>query len=87
MRISKLKLQAVRISLRWPPNTQAVRQENKEYIKAGDIVQAVVSQRWHTKIHTTPLEIYRALRVINPSPYMFYLRVAGVAQNLWGGDG
>ena len=50
----------------------------KEYIRAGDIVQAVVSQRWQTKIHTTPLEIYRALRVINPSPYMFYLRVAGV---------
>ncbi len=50
----------------------------KKYIQAGDIVQAVVSQRWQTKIHTTPFEIYRALRVINPSPYMFYLRVAGV---------
>lgn len=50
----------------------------KEYIQAGDIVQAVVSQRWNTKIRTTPLEIYRALRVINPSPYMFYLRIAGV---------
>ena len=50
----------------------------KEYIQAGDIVQAVVSQRWKTKIRTTPLEIYRALRVINPSPYMFYLRIAGV---------
>ena len=50
----------------------------KEYIQAGDIVQAVVSQRWQTRIRTSPLEIYRALRVINPSPYMFYLRVAGV---------
>ena len=50
----------------------------KEYIRAGDIVQVVVSQRWQTKIRTTPLEIYRALRVINPSPYMFYLRVAGI---------
>ncbi len=50
----------------------------KEYIRAGDIVQAVVSQRWQTRIGSSPLEIYRALRVINPSPYMFYLRVAGV---------
>jgi anthranilate synthase component 1 len=50
----------------------------KEYIRAGDIVQAVLSQRWETQIHTTPFQLYRALRVINPSPYMYYLRVAGV---------
>ena len=50
----------------------------KEYIRAGDIVQSVLSQRWETRIQTTPFEIYRALRVINPSPYMYYLRVAGV---------
>jgi anthranilate synthase component 1 len=50
----------------------------KEYIRAGDIVQAVLSQRWETQIHTTPFQLYRALRVVNPSPYMYYLRVAGV---------
>ncbi|MFO0730311.1 MAG: anthranilate synthase component I [Nitrospiraceae bacterium] len=50
----------------------------KEYIRAGDIVQAVLSQRWETQIHTTPFQLYRALRVINPSPYMYYLRIAGV---------
>ena len=50
----------------------------KEYIRAGDIVQAVLSQRWQTQLHTTPFQLYRALRVINPSPYMYYLRVAGV---------
>ena len=50
----------------------------KEYIRSGDIVQAVLSQRWETQIHTTPFQLYRALRVINPSPYMYYLRVAGV---------
>jgi anthranilate synthase component I len=50
----------------------------KEYIRAGDIVQAVLSQRWQTQIHTSPFQLYRALRVINPSPYMYYLRVAGV---------
>ena len=49
----------------------------KEYIQAGDIIQGVMSQRWQTTIRTNPLEIYRALRVINPSPYMFYLRIAG----------
>jgi anthranilate synthase component 1 len=50
----------------------------KEYIRSGDVVQAVLSQRWQTQIHTTPFQLYRALRVINPSPYMYYLRVAGV---------
>lgn len=59
-------------------NFEKMVMRTKEYIQAGDIVQAVVSQRWQTKIRTTPLEIYRALRVINPSPYMFYLRIAGV---------
>ncbi|MEE8124807.1 MAG: anthranilate synthase component I [Nitrospirales bacterium] len=49
----------------------------KEYIQAGDIIQGVMSQRWQTTIRTNPLEIYRALRVINPSPYMFYLRIGG----------
>ncbi|MCP9460430.1 MAG: anthranilate synthase component I [Nitrospira sp.] len=51
---------------------------SQEYIKAGDIFQVVLSQRWETGIRTTPLQIYRALRLINPSPYMYYLRVAGV---------
>jgi len=50
----------------------------KEYIRAGDIVQAVISQRWEARIQTAPFEIYRALRVVNPSPYMYYLRVGGV---------
>ncbi|MGQ0694839.1 MAG: anthranilate synthase component I [Nitrospiraceae bacterium] len=50
----------------------------KEYIKAGDIVQAVLSQRWETNVQAPPLQLYRALRVVNPSPYMYYLRVAGV---------
>ena len=50
----------------------------KDYIRAGDIVQTVVSQRWETRIKTTPFEIYRALRLINPSPYMYYLRIGGV---------
>jgi anthranilate synthase component 1 len=50
----------------------------KEYIGAGDIFQCVLSQRWETQIRTKPFELYRALRVINPSPYMYYLRLGGV---------
>ncbi len=46
----------------------------KEYIKAGDIFQVVPSQRFQTKISVEPYEIYRALRLINPSPYMYFLR-------------
>lgn len=50
----------------------------QEYIRAGDVFQTVVSQRWETRITTRPFEIYRALRIINPSPYMYYLRVGGI---------
>ncbi|MDH4161355.1 MAG: anthranilate synthase component I [Nitrospirota bacterium] len=46
----------------------------KEYIKAGDIFQVVPSQRFERKVTAEPFEIYRALRLINPSPYMYYLR-------------
>jgi anthranilate synthase component 1 len=47
----------------------------KEYIKAGDIIQAVLCQRLETETASDPFEIYRALRFINPSPYMFYLEL------------
>jgi anthranilate synthase component 1 len=50
----------------------------QEYIKAGDIFQCVLSQRWETNLQAPPFELYRALRVVNPSPYMYYLRIAGV---------
>ncbi len=51
---------------------QAV-QKCKEYIKAGDVFQVVISQRLTLNTQANPFNIYRALRVINPSPYMFYL--------------
>ncbi len=47
--------------------------EAKEYIKAGDIFQVVFSQRLQTSVRSRPLDIYRVLRTVNPSPYMFYL--------------
>ncbi|MBU0650996.1 anthranilate synthase component I, partial [bacterium] len=46
----------------------------KEYIKAGDILQVVLSQRFSKEVKSDPFSIYRALRTINPSPYMFYLK-------------
>jgi anthranilate synthase component 1 len=50
-------------------------ERTKEYIRAGDIIQAVLCQRLETETATDPFEIYRALRFVNPSPYMFYLEL------------
>ncbi len=47
----------------------------KEYIRAGDVFQVVLAQRFHTKAPREVFNIYRALRTINPSPYMFYLKL------------
>jgi anthranilate synthase component 1 len=47
----------------------------KEYIAAGDIFQVVLSQRFEIDLPTPPFEIYRALRIVNPSPYMYYLKM------------
>ncbi|MBN2712775.1 MAG: chorismate-binding protein, partial [Planctomycetes bacterium] len=46
----------------------------KEYIRAGDIFQIVLSQRLSAPCTADPFEVYRNIRVINPSPYMFYLK-------------
>jgi anthranilate synthase component 1 len=50
----------------------------KEYIKAGDIFQVVISQRLKLETTSKPLSIYRALRVVNPSPFMFLLKTSGM---------
>ncbi|MEK7367753.1 MAG: anthranilate synthase component I family protein, partial [candidate division NC10 bacterium] len=47
----------------------------KEYVRAGDIIQAVLSRRLEIPTSADPFDIYRALRIINPSPYMYYLRL------------
>ena len=49
----------------------------KEYIAAGDIFQVVLSQRWDFEPGVAPLDLYRALRTVNPSPYMYFLRFGG----------
>jgi anthranilate synthase component 1 len=51
----------------------------KEYITAGDIIQVVGSQRFSTPVKAAPIDIYRAARTINPSPYMILLELEGLA--------
>lgn len=49
----------------------------KEHILAGNIFQIVLSQRFEWRTYATPFEVYRALRIVNPSPYMAYLQARG----------
>jgi anthranilate synthase component I len=51
----------------------------KNYIRAGDIFQVVISQRFSAKTHAAPFDVYRELRALNPSPYLFYLQMNDVA--------
>ena len=53
--------------------------ESKEFIRAGDIFQLVLSQRFTREFTRTPLDLYRALRTVNPSPYMFLLETGDFA--------
>ncbi|MEO0094377.1 MAG: anthranilate synthase component I [candidate division WOR-3 bacterium] len=50
----------------------------KEYIFAGDVFQVVLSQRFKSEIEVSPFELYRALRLTNPSPYMYYLKLNSI---------
>ena len=59
-----------------PAFEDAVR-KGQEYIRAGDIFQFVPSQRLRVKSQADPFDVYRALRIINPSPFMFYLKSPG----------
>jgi anthranilate synthase component 1 len=49
-----------------------------DYIRAGDIFQVVISQRLELELRAEPFEVYRTLRVVNPSPFMFFLRTPAV---------
>ena len=61
-----------------PAYLAAVRKA-KEYIRAGDVFQVVIGQRFSAKTKAAPFEIYRQLRALNPSPYLFYLQMNDVA--------
>ena len=56
---------------------EAMVERIKEYIYAGDIIQAVLSQRLARPTQALPFDIYRALRTLNPSPYMYFLSLDG----------
>ena len=51
----------------------------KEHIAAGDIYQVVLSQRFEAEVGADPFTVYRALRHVNPSPYMYFIRMGGVS--------
>jgi len=72
------------LALEIPPSNvsqqeyEAMVEKSKEYILAGDIFQVVVSQRFSKTLDVDPLSIYRAVRHINPSPYLFYMSIQDV---------
>ena len=51
----------------------------KQYIRDGDVIQVVLSQRFSRRTGAHPFEVYRSLRTINPSPYMYYLRFEDIS--------
>ena len=53
---------------------EAAVEKAKEYVRSGDIIQVVLSQRMSGELTVDPFDIYRVLRTLNPSPYMFFLR-------------
>ena len=64
------------VSNRTPGEFETMVQRGLEYIRAGDIFQVVLSQRLSRHVNAAPFTVYRALRAINPSPYMFFLDLA-----------
>ena len=68
--------------VRWESNVtpgqfHAMVDAAKEHILAGDAFQVVVSQRFRKQLEASPFDVYRCLRAINPSPYMYYLSLGG----------
>jgi anthranilate synthase component I len=59
------------------PQYEAMVERGKEYIRAGDVFQVVLSQRLAIPVRVPAFQVYRALRVVNPSPYMYFLQMGG----------
>ena len=79
--LPKLAAKKPRGKLRITPQTRKAAflkavEQAKEYIAAGDVFQVVVSQRLDMEPGVDPFSVYRALRIVNPSPYMYFLRFA-----------
>ena len=60
-----------------PAQYEAMVRRAQEYILAGDAFQIVLSQRLEVPVRVPPFQVYRALRAVNPSPYMYYLQMGG----------
>jgi len=78
LRGERLDADAVRRVVSSPGYERAVLAA-KDYIRAGDAFQIVLSQRFDLDLGVEPFDVYRVLRQVNPSPYMFYLRQGGVS--------
>ncbi len=52
---------------------EAMVRRAKEYVRAGDVIQVVLAQRFESELRAAPFDVYRSLRSINPSPYLFFL--------------
>ena len=70
--------------LAWKSNTTQAAYEAavgraQAYIRAGDVYQVVLSQRFETDVTVDPYTVYRALRYVNPSPYMYFLKIGGLS--------
>jgi anthranilate synthase component I len=76
---SRLPVPGSRFQSNMPPGGyEAAVRRAVEYIHAGDAFQVVLSQRFRTETTARPFDIYRALRTVNPSPFMFYLEAGDV---------
>lgn len=78
--LPKLKRKKISGKLKLEPQTRRkdfykAIEVTKEYIAAGDVFQAVISQRFDMETGVDPFAVYRALRMVNPSPYMYFLRM------------
>lgn len=79
----KKRTQKNPVKTRFKSNTTETRfkhmvREAKKQIRAGEIIQVVLSQRFEVDLQTDPFNIYRTLRALNPSPYMFFLNFNGI---------
>jgi anthranilate synthase component I len=81
-----VRLQATHLSVRRKSDAvsnftrkefEAAVEKCRDYIRAGDIFQVVPSQRFTVQVEADPFDLYRILRAVNPSPYMYYLAVDG----------
>ncbi len=71
---SKVKVDAELLSNFSRPDFESAVERCKDYVRSGDVIQVVLSQRFSGDLDADPFDVYRALRTINPSPYMFYLQ-------------